>query len=186
MNAPVPTLDIWPEQVIRGHSIPDTVTPVATLWRKNGRACGRGFGYCWAGRRNFPEPGDWQMEPVGREEVLMVRQQDHSIKAFFNVRQHRGNPLVDKAKGSNPRRFVCRYHSWAFLPDGGLQFAPDKEDFPEGNPCGKLRLAELKCETFAGFIWVNMDPDCGPLRDYLTNLGRVAGQRGRYLAAHHG
>ncbi|GIR70202.1 MAG: hypothetical protein CM15mP74_14530 [Halieaceae bacterium] len=22
MNAPVPTLDIWPEQVIRGHSIP--------------------------------------------------------------------------------------------------------------------------------------------------------------------
>ncbi len=22
MNAPVPTLDIWPEQIIRGHSIP--------------------------------------------------------------------------------------------------------------------------------------------------------------------
>ena len=102
----------------------------------------------------LPEPGDWQMEPVGREEILMVRQQDSSIKAFYNVCQHRGNPLVDEPE-QQPAT-LCRYHSWAFLPDGMLQFAPDKEDFPEGNPCGKLQLAELQCETFAalsGSIW---------------------------------
>ena len=98
---------------------------------------------------------------------MLFRMMVGSVKAFYNVCQHRGNPLVDESKGSNPRRFVCRYHSWAFLPDGALQFAPDKEDFPEGNPCGKLRLAELKCETFAGFIWVNMDPECGSLKDHL-------------------
>ena len=63
--------------------------------------------------------------------------------------------------------FVCKYHSWAFLPDGTLNFAPDKEDFPEGNPCGKVRLQELRCETFAGFIFVNMDPDCKGLRKFL-------------------
>ena len=84
------------------------------------------------------EPGDWQMEPVGREEILMVRQRDGSIKAFYNVCQHRGNPLVDDPKG-NPRRFVCRYHSWAFLPDGMLQFAPDRKTSLKGTPaasCG--------------------------------------------------
>ena len=112
------------------------------------------------------EPGDWQMEPIGREEILMVRQTDESVKAFYNVCQHRGNPLVEEEEG-NVRRFVCKYHSWAFTLDGELNFAPDKEDFPEGNPCGKVRLEELRCETFAGFIWVNMDPDCVSLQEYL-------------------
>lgn len=114
----------------------------------------------------LPEPGDWQMETVGREEILMVRQTDDSVKAFYNVCQHRGNPLVEERKG-HVKRFVCKYHSWAFMPDGELNFAPDKDDFPEGNPCGKVRLEEIACETFAGFVWVNMDPDCGSLKSYL-------------------
>ncbi|GIS01467.1 MAG: hypothetical protein CM15mP103_00180 [Gammaproteobacteria bacterium] len=50
-------------------------------------------------------------------------------------------------------------------------------------PCGKLRTAELKCETFAGFIiWVNMDPDCGPLSGTTWDRSRrAAGQRGSIL-----
>ena len=114
----------------------------------------------------LPNPGDWQMEPVGPEEILMVRQKDGGVKAFYNVCQHRGNPLVEDTKGS-VRRFVCKYHSWAWMPDGELNFAPDREDFPEGNPCGKMRLEEVACETFAGFIWVNMDPNCVSLKEFL-------------------
>ena len=55
-------------------------------------------GLGWAGRRNFPQPGLANGTAIGREEILMVRQQDHSIKAFFNVCQHRDNPLVDEQK----------------------------------------------------------------------------------------
>ena len=91
---------------------------------------------------------------------------DGSVKAFYNICQHRGNPLVSGEKGS-VRRFVCRYHSWAFMPDGELNFAPDAADFPQGNPCGKVRLEELACETFAGFVWVNMNPDCVSLKEFL-------------------
>ncbi len=114
----------------------------------------------------LPNPGDWQMEPVATEEILMVRQQDGDVKAFYNVCQHRGNPLVEDDKGS-VKRFVCKYHSWAYMPNGELNFAPDKDDFPEGNPCGKVRLEELRCETFAGFIWINLDPKCMSLKEYL-------------------
>jgi phenylpropionate dioxygenase-like ring-hydroxylating dioxygenase large terminal subunit len=134
----------------------------------------------------IPNPGDWQREDVGPESILMVRQNDGSIKAFYNVCQHRGNRLVFEEKG-HVRRFVCKYHSWAYLPDGTLNFAQDSEDFPQGNPCGKVNLRSLPCETFAGFIWVNMDPDAEPLRDYLGpvwddwNMYPVA-QMKRYLA----
>ncbi|MBX3707584.1 MAG: aromatic ring-hydroxylating dioxygenase subunit alpha [Pseudomonadales bacterium] len=114
----------------------------------------------------LPNPGDWQMEEVGPESILMVRQADGRIRAFYNVCQHRGNRLVASAQG-HVRRFVCKYHGWAFLPDGVLDFAQDAEDFPDGNPCGKVRLKEIPCETFAGFVWVNMDPHAGSLRDYL-------------------
>lgn len=114
----------------------------------------------------IPNPGDWQAEDVGRESILMVRQADGGIKAFYNVCQHRGQRLVSEPRG-HVRRFVCPYHSWAWMPDGELNFVQDPDDFPEGNPCGKLRLAEISCETFAGFIWINMDPGCVSLKEAL-------------------
>ena len=108
------------------------------------RACG--CVWLLLGRESeLPEPGDWQMEPVGREEILMVRQQDGSIKAFYNVCQHRGNPLVDDPKGSNPRRFAAATTAGPFT-DGMLQFAPDKEDFPEGIPAASCG-SQSSCET---------------------------------------
>jgi phenylpropionate dioxygenase-like ring-hydroxylating dioxygenase large terminal subunit len=159
-------IESWPEQETRGHKIPgDRYTSAEFfqqewehMWTKVWLLLGR--------ESQLPNPGDWQMEEVGRESILMVRQTDGSVKAFYNVCQHRGNPLVDAPKGS-VKRFVCRYHSWAFMPDGELNFAPDKESFPEGNPCGKVRLEEVACETFAGFIWVNMDKNCISLKEYL-------------------
>ena len=159
-------IDDYPEQKTRGHSIPGwryTSKEFADkewegMWTKVWLLLGR--------EEEMPEPGDWQMEMVGKESILMVRQTDGGVKAFYNVCQHRGNPLVSEEKG-HVRRFVCKYHSWAFMPDGELNFAPDKEDFPEGNPCGKVRLQELACETFAGFVWVNMDEDCVSLEEFL-------------------
>ena len=67
----------------------------------------------------------------------------------------------------------------------------DPEDFPEGDPCDNLKLEELRCDTFAGFIWVNMDPDCVSLREYLgpvwdaeTRMDRGQG-RGQVPVAGH-
>ncbi len=159
-------LDTWPVQVTRGHKIPGSrytsreffAQEWEHMWTKVWLLLGR--------ESQLPNPGDWQMEKVGPESILMVRQKDGGVKAFYNVCQHRGNPLVDDPKGS-VKRFVCRYHSWAYLPDGTLNFAPDKEDFPEGDPCKHVRLEELACETFAGFVWVNMEKNCMSLKDYL-------------------
>jgi phenylpropionate dioxygenase-like ring-hydroxylating dioxygenase large terminal subunit len=172
MNAPIPTLDAWPEQSIRGHSISGSRYTTREFMEREWDGMWTRVWLLLGRAAELPEPGDWQMEPVGREEILMVRQQDDSIKAFYNVCQHRGNPLVDESKGSNPRRFVCRYHSWAFLPDGALQFAPDKEDFPQGNPCGKLGEHGPRLRTLERLSW--------------PYLGRVAGTRSRHLAEDHG
>ena len=161
-----PEIPSWPEQKLRGHKIPGSrytsrdfaEKEFEEMWTKVWLLLGR--------ESEMPDPGDWQREEVGPESILMVRQTDGSVKAFYNVCQHRGNPLVSEETGS-VRRFVCKYHSWAWMPDGELNFAPDADDFPEGNPCGKVRLEELACDTFAGFIWVNMDTECVSLQEYL-------------------
>ena len=157
----------WIEPRIGGHTIPGYRYTSKEFFEKEWEGMWTKVWLLLGREAEIPNHGDWQMEEVGPEEVLMVRQKDGGVKAFYNVCQHRANPLVDGPKGHVLRRFVCKYHSWAFMPDGTLNFAPDKEDFPEGNPCGKVRLQELRCETFAGFIFVNMDLDCKPLKDFL-------------------
>ena len=134
----------------------------------------------------LPEAGDWQAEDVGPESILMVRQKDGGVRAFYNVCQHRGNRLVFEPAG-RVKRFVCQYHGWAYLPDGKLDFAQDAEDFPQGNPCGKLTLKEVACDTFAGFVWVNLAENPPSLREFLGpiwddwNMYPIASMR-RYVA----
>lgn len=155
-----------PDVDLRGHSIPgDRYTSNEFfaqewehMWTKVWLLLGR--------EDEIPEAGDYQMEDVGPESIVMVRQPDGSIKAFFNVCQHRGARLTFNDVGDG-NGFVCPYHGWHWGMDGELLAAQDAEDFPEGNPVGKLKLVEMPCDTFAGFIWVNMDPDCVSLKEYL-------------------
>jgi phenylpropionate dioxygenase-like ring-hydroxylating dioxygenase large terminal subunit len=118
---------------------------------------------------DLPEPGDYMVEDIGRESILIVRQNDRSIKAFYNVCQHRGNKLVLEPEGGMPF-FTCPYHSWRFELDGSCSYVQDPEDFADGNPCSRASLVELRCEQFSGFVWINMDPDCAPLR---VSLGQI-------------
>jgi len=128
-----------------------------SVWAKSWLLLGR--------ETEIEEPNSYQVENVGPESVIMVRQSDHSIKAFYNVCQHRGSRLTFSRDGET-QAFTCPYHGWQYATDGKLIAAQDPEDFPR-NPCEHVTLIELKCDVFAGFIWVNMDPDCIPLRDYL-------------------
>ena len=156
----------WPAQKSRGNRSEGSRYTSAEFFAREWEGMWTKVWLLLGRESEMPNPGDWQREDVGPESILMVRQSDGSIKAFYNVCQHRGNQLVSDARGK-VNRFVCRYHSWAFDIDGELKFAPDAEDFPQGNPCGKLRLEEVPCETFAGFIWINMDPDCKGLKEFL-------------------
>lgn len=118
---------------------------------------------------DLPEPGDFVVEDIGRESILIVRQQDQHIKAFYNVCQHRGNRLVLEPEGSMAE-FTCAYHSWRFALDGRCVFAQDPEDFAGIDVCAQSHLAAVRCEVFAGFVWINMAEDAASLREYLGEI----------------
>ena len=79
----------------------------------------------------IPEPGDFQVEDVGRESFIMVRQDDGSVRAFYNVCQHRGSRLLHSPLGS-VTDITCPYHGWRYRRDGSLRSVQDPEDFGGG------------------------------------------------------
>ena len=115
------------------------------------------------------KPGDYITYQLGPESILCSRGADDRIRAFYNVCQHRGNRLVSSERGSmGAGELQCAYHGWRFNSAGTLMSVPCEEDFPQGSPCGKRNLVEIPCDTWGGFVWINMDEGCGSLRDYLS------------------
>jgi|TARA_R110002110_G_scaffold58663_4_gene166791 phenylpropionate dioxygenase-like ring-hydroxylating dioxygenase large terminal subunit len=117
----------------------------------------------------IPAAGDYVTYEIGRDSVIAVRGSDQQVRVFYNVCQHRGNRLVTAESGSLiTGEFECAYHGWRFGDDGNLNWVPDEDDFTQGSPCGKRNLVEMLSDTWAGFIWFNMDPEAKPLRDWLA------------------
>ena len=122
-----------------------------------------------AGRlADIPEAGDFLVHNFLKESVIAVRQEDGSVRAFYNSCGHRGMRLVKES--SSLDTFACPYHGWRWGKDGILQYAQDAEDFPGGNPCGKLSLKELRCDIWGGFVWYTMDHEAPELLDFLEPM----------------
>jgi phenylpropionate dioxygenase-like ring-hydroxylating dioxygenase large terminal subunit len=125
----------------------------------------------WAGRvEDVPEPGDFTTFSLGRESFLIVRGADRRIRAFFNVCPHRGNRLVWTEDGALANGIACPFHGWRFGFDGKCEFVADRETFRPEALARDLNLSEVRCETWEGFIFINMDPQCRPLTEHLGPL----------------
>jgi phenylpropionate dioxygenase-like ring-hydroxylating dioxygenase large terminal subunit len=113
---------------------------------------------------DIPEPGDYSVFHLGRESIIIVRQENGSIKALYNVCAHRGNQLVQNDRGSLVQ-FTCSFHSWQYGLDGACTRITDKETFNPDLVCENPALKEVRCETYAGLIFINLDDNPPPLKE---------------------
>jgi phenylpropionate dioxygenase-like ring-hydroxylating dioxygenase large terminal subunit len=120
-----------------------------------------------AGRaEDVPRPGDYMTFDDLGVPLLIVRGTDGEIRCFYNTCQHRGAPVVRDDRGS-ARRLRCQYHSWTYeIDEGTLVSVPDERDFVDLDWSQRC-LPRASCDTAAGFVFVNRDPDAAPLRDWL-------------------
>ncbi|HMI94359.1 MAG TPA: aromatic ring-hydroxylating dioxygenase subunit alpha [Polyangiales bacterium] len=120
----------------------------------------------------IPNVGDFISYEIGADSILVVRAAPDTIKAYHNVCSHRGRRLVEKAPGdhnaSGKRKlFVCGYHGWRYDLDGKCQHVLDRPDWKGSLTDACTRLSEVQVGAWGGWIWINMDPNCMPLRDFL-------------------
>jgi phenylpropionate dioxygenase-like ring-hydroxylating dioxygenase large terminal subunit len=119
---------------------------------------------------DIPEPGDYLVTDIGPESILIVRQKDGGIRAFYNVCQHRGNRLRPCGMGStgDALSFKCQYHHWEYELDGSYRRIPDLDTFKQGRP--DYALIEVACDTWGSFVWFSLNENPPPLREFLAPM----------------
>lgn len=134
--------------------------------------------WLFAGREeDIPKPGDYIVRNIGAESVVIVRSQDHKVRAFHNFCRHRGTRLLSDARGSTGGAIQCEYHAWTYGLDGSLLGAPHM-DLTEGFDRADYPLLPVRLERWQGFLAINLSLDAPTLREALgTFLDKWKGFR---------
>ena len=151
-RAPDPGLDYVPIPKERYTSAEFAALEWERMWTKTWLCAGRAS--------DAPNPGDYFTFEIGPESILVVRQPSGELAARYNVCMHRGNRLREPGRG-HAEKFSCLFHGWEYATDGTLLKVLDAECFPQGIDRDKLSLQPVLCDTWAGFVFVCLDPKAG-------------------------
>jgi glycine betaine catabolism A len=111
------------------------------------------FGRYWlfvAVEAEIPEPGDYLMREIGRDSIVIVRDDDGMLRSHFNVCRHRGARLVNTPSGT-VGKLVCPYHQWTYELTGELVHA---EHMGDGFDAGCRNLKPVHVRSIEGLIFV--------------------------------
>ena len=128
-----------------------------------------------AGRlEDIAETGSYMTYDIGDASVLIVRAGPDDIRAHANVCSHRGRRLVDTPAGhlcaqGRQARFVCGFHAWTYDMMGNCVGLAERQDWNGAiDDDARTALPTIRVDTWGGWVWISLDPEVEPLRDYLA------------------
>ena len=112
----------------------------------------------------IPRPGDFVEYRILDQSIVVVRTDDMGVHAFQNVCRHRGVRLV-QGRGTCEHGFTCPFHGWCYGPDGTNTASRDAGRSPSttSRPATSTSTP-VRCETWGGCAWINLDADAPPPR----------------------
>ncbi len=116
---------------------------------------------------DIPDAGDYFTFGIADQTLFAIRGHDGVVRVFYNVCRHRAHELL-QGRG-NTRVVVCPYHQWSYELSGGLRGAPNSGSVP-GFERQNIRLTEVRCEDFHGFLFVNLDRDATPMDAWFPGV----------------
>ncbi len=131
----------------------------------------------------IPEVGDYTTYEIGDFSIIVVHTQQ-GFRAHHNVCRHRGRRLCD-ADG-HAASFICPFHGFSWNIDGSLRSVTSEWDFPQIDK-KNFDLNAVLCDSWGGWVFINMDLNAAPLADFLGDLPAhfaVWEPENRYIEAH--
>lgn len=132
------------------------------------------FGQNWlvVGRTDeVSAPGTYFTTDVAGEPVVVVRGNDGGLRAFFNVCRHHAAAVMTEPCGK-AEHLRCPYHGWTYGLDGALKGMTEFEGVANFDR-NKNGLVPVQVDTWEKLVFVNLNPQAEPLRDFLGGLARV-------------
>jgi len=118
--------------------------------------------------QEIPRANDYVEYEICDQSILVVRQPDHSIKAFFNVCPHRATQIAKGAGTLAGGQLTCPFHGWRWNSDGSSSLIYGRQGFaPECMKPEEIALRECKVEVWGDSVWINLDANAGPLADAI-------------------
>ncbi len=143
---------------------------------------------CVGRESDLAAAGDHRVLDVLGESILLVRNRDGVLRAFYNVCRHRGAQLCRGDSGAAPgkaaqggiaagRAIICPYHQWTYDLDGRLIAAPHLLQ-ASAMQRSDIQLYPVGVECWGGFVFLNLSPaTAAPLQ---TQLGALPARLARY------
>ena len=129
------------------------------------------FGRNWiaAGRLDqVASPGQYFTAEIAGEPLVVIRGADHELRAFYNVCRHHAAAVVTQPCGQ-AAILQCPYHGWKYGLDGSLKGMPEFDGVEKFDRADN-GLLPIRVETWECFVFVNLDPDAIPLKEFLGRL----------------
>ena len=135
---------------------------------------------CAGREERVTEPGDFFTLAVGQESILILRDRDGRLRAFYNVCRHRGTRLCSAEEGHLKGAVSCPYHAWTYALDGRLIGTPHLWE-GEGFRKEEFSLHPVAIDTWGGFLFINLEGErAAPLAGHL---GPIPERNRRYPLA---
>ena len=126
-----------------------------------------GSNWCFAGlNAELGKIGDRLVVEIGSESVLILRNRENELRAFYNVCRHRGSQLCDASGSGFGAAITCPYHAWSYSLDGALVATPLHEK--DAIDRSTLGLKPVKVDEWQGAIFVSLDLNAPPLLTWLN------------------
>ena len=97
------------------------------------------------------KPGETLFVEILNQPLIFIRQEDQSIRVFYNVCSHRGGSIKKEHKCVN--YLQCSYHGWIYNLNGELKksrgFNSSQLNFND------LRLKEIDSRVWKGMLFIN-------------------------------
>jgi Rieske 2Fe-2S family protein len=133
-------------------------------------------GWLCIGREDrLVKPGDYVLQEIGEESIIILRESASKLRAFYNVCRHRGTRLCEEHQGRFSGTIQCPYHSWAYGLDGHLIGAPSTHDLPNFDKAD-YPLRAVAVETWQGFIFINLAERPSPIEEMFEGIAERAAQ----------
>jgi phenylpropionate dioxygenase-like ring-hydroxylating dioxygenase large terminal subunit len=110
-------------------------------------------------------------ETVAGVPVVLTRDGDGVLRGFANSCRHRGSKLVDDGAGGC-NRLICPFHGWSYALDGVLRSAGHMAE-AAGFDRAQTGLVPVAVAEHAGFLFVNVSGDAGPVDDWLGDFDAI-------------
>jgi phenylpropionate dioxygenase-like ring-hydroxylating dioxygenase large terminal subunit len=128
--------------------------------------------WIYAGHESaIPNAGDYVTFQIGRQPMILVRDEEGGVSVVYNRCPHRGAMLTNTHMGNAGKTFTCSYHSWQFCLNGKNYAVPVPEGYANTRYCIEKGDADLKraakVESYRGFVFASLSDDVPPLAEFL-------------------